>query len=469
MDPGNTCVNLSEQMSILKSRMLSLLIEKKSPDVVEQKKSLICQQAKEILLPKGNEQFNRVVLHYIDCISSVRPGRKLLRELVKYNRKIEIIEDKISSSNPFKNYISLKIIDSCKYNTIDNKTGTAPGWITLAHELIHKLHFSPLEFDSGTCFIGKNRHNTLQAKYLKAVMFDNPDPLSYSVAIKKNIIKNITCLVEQHAITGYNHLLFEFGEQIKSIDVLCENVFLLAKNLPFRIDHREGMGTDIEKIDDTSASLETYINWLRSEIHSIRVIPTMYEDHSSLVDFLVQNPLAISSLPEHLTDDLELFEKIFYKLENKKELFKIMPNLMRDKKFILKIILQNLDFDLIGPDLLKNREFILQILENLKRRGNFLAIEKLLITIDDSLKNDPEFTLSDDVILKILSELKYSALVLPAKYLNQKPFVLEVFNTVKKHKNKNVFHKIYALVEKSLKNDPEIVALYKECLSCASK
>src|ERR1700722_18498903 len=222
-----TNLSINEQLSQYKNLMNCLIYEKPkvTQEKIEQKKAKIIRLAKEFIDIQGDEKFILKVFGYIENISSVKPGRKLIKALIKCHTQIQVEEgNEFNCWNPLVgNEKAALVIGPEKeiiYKSINEFTQeyySMPLWIAFAHELIHILHHN----------IDAREHKRCHK-------------------VTDDILPDMDNLGEQYAITGFNHRLYK-KKTLSPIDILCENAFHLALNLPPRINHRCYICSEIVK------------------------------------------------------------------------------------------------------------------------------------------------------------------------------------------------------------------------------
>ena len=139
-------------------------------------------------------------------------------------------------------------------------------------------------------------------------------------------------LNEQHVITGFNPRRFSKKSPVEPIEVISENVFLLALNLPPRIDHRKATGAKLENYS-LADNTNLYFSWLTKELTSINQIPIdKSDDIEYILNFVADYPSAIKSLPEKLNDKAFMLRLIKFELNFLRD----SPSLCNDADFMLK-------------------------------------------------------------------------------------------------------------------------------------
>lgn len=249
-------------------------------------------KSENIFTIDGDDKFKKETYDNIKELLQVKPGRVLIKELIKlvlFNRNIKDTDDFIIMTNTIciksgqKDFrhddgpIEINLDKQLKtYNAIHRSkmvTSSRQNSIILAHELIHELHYRK-----------KNQQRMAQEYARSKRLQKNPD---------LDLFKNIKCLPEpkfkdcsiegcedalkfrkldnleeQHTILGVNIPDFIKNQNtLDKSDILSENAFLCAFNLLPRIDHQEaahdsiGINTPLDQ-----ESLSSYYDWLIAQI-----------------------------------------------------------------------------------------------------------------------------------------------------------------------------------------------------------
>lgn len=375
----NNC-NIHHQMMVYRQLMNSLIYEKKTPDQIKDKSEEICELAKNIF-SFDNDETAKVVSEYIQRIALTKPGRTLLKALIKHHVTIPV-----KSGHEFLFTNKTREIQLCLTPSIEeyayalsdkrSKICKRPAWVAFAHELIHALHQNSAK-----------------------------DYLSFR---NEDILPNMTHLEEQFTIIGFNHLIFSKKNKLNKLDVLSENAFLLALNLPPRINHLSVSKEEIKTCESLSETIsqpwshspeslttdsacserkqlsDHYYEWLEEQFIAIRQIPEKKkEDIDFIVDYLCQYPLALSSVSDKVKSDHTF---LYFYIRRDLNRLKEFPKLSNNKEFVLKII-KYYPFEYIGSELYKDKDFILKASKSL---GQSRGLKMLYQKIDPLLLNDPE-------------------------------------------------------------------------------
>lgn len=159
--------------------------------------------APKLIINSTDSGFIADVKEQVEKISLVKPGRKLLKQILKENSAVTIESDNnMAFFNRSKNTIGLNKDQFSFYFTLDSTNNICliqhPRESTLFHELSHKIH---------------------------------PNEGADSRKLCPSPIPHMDNLEEQWAVTGIRPL----DDQL---DPISENAYLLALNYPCRISHR---------------------------------------------------------------------------------------------------------------------------------------------------------------------------------------------------------------------------------------
>ncbi len=206
---------------------------------------------------------------------------------------------------------------------------------TLFHELIHVLH-----------------------------ALDDENIYEGGSSIRKNMIEHMTNLEEMCTITGFCYDIFRKRRPLKYVDILSESAFLIAKNQPGRIAHRNPntvLIADAKPLEELPQDLITpYCDWLEAEIQQRLNIPkSLYGDIESLLKFLDENPYAGRSIPPSFWDSEEFALRA---ITNTELLEFIPPKFLSNTDFIKKAVQRNWLIAFIDSPLLSQKEHVLSIL-----------------------------------------------------------------------------------------------------------
>jgi Domain of unknown function (DUF4116) len=364
---GAVNCKFNEQMHVYKEMMCSLIYESENmtKEKKEQKKEKIIELAKDLFSIKGDDEFKKTIDNWIINISELKPGRKLIKALAKEKKDLKIEIEK--SYHFYCTGLSIEVEigkEEEGYAALGRERERVnyferPLWIEFAHELVHALH--TLTNDSGRADASDTR---------------------------KSILKGMDNLEEQHTIAGFNHRLFLTKTNITPMDMLCENAFLLALNLPPRIDH--GFGGDQKDFNcfQEKKTHDLYFKWLENELNFEKNIPNdKKENEEYMLKFLEKYPAAIRSLSEKLKNNEDFMLQLACICSE--EFFENFPDLSKNKGFMTKATSQvpykNL-LKVTPPELFKDKEFVQALVKS--ARGIYKKC--VLVMIDPLLKNDPD-------------------------------------------------------------------------------
>lgn len=399
MEPA--VISLSQHMMTYQKMMCELVCEKASttPEKKALKESALREIVKEKFAIIGDEAFCERINADINQILSVKPGRKLIKALSKYEQKITIKAgpESLFNRNTFCVSIDTKEI---QYTSLFGWSLQHPCCASLAHELIHA--FQKLE----------NRNESYGQK---------PNCL----------IKDMDDIYEQDAIVAMWWYSETHHKIIKSkIDVLCENAFLFALGYPPRINHRgDGLfhvdvnfihtnylpGTiefnyhfwlersaemasvaqkyrdnplELPTISEQFLNLPYYMNSLFIEEPGLlKFFPTYLNNREYLLGVFVINPAAIM----HLESDPRGI-KLDVLFTNHPKLIVHCPSLRKDLYFMSSIIEKSPEvITHLQKEDLKDRDFVLKCLSLLPKLRDFeIYNDSFCWEVDFSLCSDPE-------------------------------------------------------------------------------
>jgi hypothetical protein len=243
----------------------------------------------------GDESFKEKIYSNIRELLEVRPGRILMKELIKLSPIFESIV--IRNGEKFwhhPNHIIDVNLNKCSDDNYNAMCGSKivgcskPKSITLAHELIHELHERERELQSAL-EIYRNRKLELPGplnEFKEVEIYPNPcfRSISFEGFESQVIFEKLTNLEEQHTIVGVNIPRFLKKKKLNKLDILSENVFLCACNLLPRVDHQQ---TEIDCGDGDNQlnreNLSSYYQWLHLQLNKRngKVEKAKYEYSSS--------------------------------------------------------------------------------------------------------------------------------------------------------------------------------------------
>lgn len=339
---------LNSQMCIYKKLMNNLIYEKgdKSQAKLEERKDKFTNLAKSVLNIEGDAEFKNRIYGYIEQIASIKPGRKLFKALTEGNPKpVRVWFGNANKFCRFGHSIEVapeELYAKSFYLTIDEKLNYKaahwPKWILFAHELVHFLHTHWNFNENWRC-----------------------------TEIEADILCDTDNLEEQYTIMGMNHRLFvKKKNQLKPVDILCEDAFLLASGLPPRLDHRAYVEDREHEIDLKTLSkmgiVDAYYEWLERELLAIREIPKdKINNKEFIINFLKKYPLSITTLGEEVKKDKD-FAKQLITIDHTS--LKGFPHLCKDKDFILELIKINIRIlPYISSELVEDEDFLAKLRE----------------------------------------------------------------------------------------------------------
>lgn len=361
--------SIDAQMALYKQLMVRLTTEKErvTPEIKQKRQEKTYKVAKGLFSIAGDDKLNTKIDSYLTEISSVKPGRKLIKALAKTKQVIKVTQGWRFAQS--RGAITVKDCEAEDFNMIDThgkECGMkSPAWISFAHELIHALNFYT---DAQKC-----------NKYEYVTM---------------DILYRMDSLEEQRAITGYDPFLFAQSNTLKPEDVLCENAFHVALGRLPRIDHLQAKQT--VEINTRPQTYDFYYSWLENKLKTLKTIP---EDKKTDLDFLIEFLKFYTNVSQVVYNSydhdflLKLYEQAWCKGE---KLLLLCRELGKDAEFVLKAM----DVDkrisrycraLIFADeeLLKSKAFVLKALDKIGYSSKEVS-QSLLLSIDPSLRQDAE-------------------------------------------------------------------------------
>lgn len=355
-------ISIHDQVETYKKMMEALTTEKEgvTEEIKKRRHEKTYQFAKSLFVYSGNDdKLVEQVNSYLKKITSVKPGRKLVKSLAKMQCKIKIQQQLTF----FFNSQALTVSDTpiSTINTINLKSEKrgvkTPDWLCFAHELVHALHY-----------------------------YSNPTQYMKNCNTKIDILPAMETFEEQWAITGFASQLFT--QPIKPEDVICENAFYIALGLPARVDHDHGLNNLLSE-SETPSSYKTYYSYLEAKLTYISKIPDERKDDKDfLLTFLADYPSAAKTLSDELMNDHPFMAKLYNK---DKRILRHFTELKKDHDFI-QLLMESDDWAFFYADkeLLKSKEFLLKAMDAMDlERDNYLK-EAIINILDESLKQDPE-------------------------------------------------------------------------------
>lgn len=228
----------------------------------------------------GSNKFKEKVIGNIRSLLSLKPGRVLIKELIKLNKIIQkpiVIKKGKTAFQHLHRDVNIEInlhkkSDDRKYNALFNREEVStlkPTMVTLAHELIHEMH------DRESKLLKAARDPIASPLKPEAIakiqtdfdVFSELELKGYNIIgyeESRLVFKGLDTLEEQITILGVNLPRFlEKSKKLSKVDVLSENSFLFALNLLPRIDHQKGEYQHLRvKNDEKNRSLNEYYQWL---------------------------------------------------------------------------------------------------------------------------------------------------------------------------------------------------------------
>jgi len=237
---------------------------------------------------EGDYFFKERIYTYIENLLTVKPGRLLIKELIKSatlfkQHKLKNYKQSIVIRNGDRGFHYYNgIIEINPNQSLDNYyhalseskkvIRSKPGEIILAHELIHSLHKREEELqemakrDATRC----QRLKCPPPDYLKNMTLScNPAFDSGILERVENelIIDLLDCTEEEHTILGINIPRFlKKNKTMNKVDILCENAFLCAFNLSPRINHQGPINKNIKTFKMNENDLSFYYNWVSLQL-----------------------------------------------------------------------------------------------------------------------------------------------------------------------------------------------------------
>jgi hypothetical protein len=236
----------------------------------------------KILEIEGNGSFKERIYTDIRKLLTVKPGRLLIKELIKLVKFSEKSIRIKSGEMDFHHSVGIIELSPNEYSAYNALFGSnkvvclRPKEIVLAHELIHDLHKKEEGLQNEVKWYLDNpwvqeRHPP--PDYIKDIEV-YPDPKfaggtfeGLEIGI---LLKDLDNLHEQRAILGLNFPRFlKRNKQMNQLDVLCENAFLCAFKFFPRIDHKTVDNHCIEDVqeNENKNGLSSYYNWILLQIN----------------------------------------------------------------------------------------------------------------------------------------------------------------------------------------------------------
>jgi hypothetical protein len=266
----------------------SSLINQKSKDRTD-KIDRIMHEIKDngIFQVDGTDEFKEKFDSNIRLLLEVKPGRLLLKELVKIVtifHNFVPIQIKVGKRGFHHSQggidINFNETDENKYNALFGSkqlVRSRPSALILAHELIHELHYqeeelkdcvrayhNPTFFRNMSIDVVKNRDFFLNLAIYPRLELDTITLEGFEISLR---FDNLSNPEEQHTILGINISRFIKKNILSKVDVLSENAFLCAFNLLPRCDHQPASNTNIEGYTmQDQEHLPMYYHWLLKQL-----------------------------------------------------------------------------------------------------------------------------------------------------------------------------------------------------------
>lgn len=329
----------------------SIVYEKENTceDALRIKSETAFKRALPMFSIEGDEDFKHISIDRLKKICSLKPGRVLMKALSRTNFVIHGNKIKLTHGNkwafetPRQNISCIKSDPHPYYNGLrmdgaqwsdTSRIYEKPDFITLAHELIHFLHFQ-LKFPDRS---DEYQNHRAWFSHTCEEVFD--------------CIGNMDDLEEQHTESGFSHLVFKNLTNLSKTDVLCENAFLFALGIPPRIDHRgynektlqsKIIVKPLKKIVDKKI-IHIYSEWMKMQLAKIYEIPSCLENDSEFIINRVMNSLDNLQQVPHFKNSELFITRLLIDLKNRNQNLNIMeftnPNLVNENyiKRLLKFI-----------------------------------------------------------------------------------------------------------------------------------
>ncbi|MBS0621445.1 MAG: DUF4116 domain-containing protein [Verrucomicrobia bacterium] len=334
----NQITTLSNQMMIYKQSSDLLLNEEKG-DPEQKIQEAIELSDKFIKFDKSNEELTTIVNKHIKEIASIRPGRKLLKSLSKFDKTIEVKKKRefefqvnsivdIFTNKPLPTVYEIGVTadEYLEYIGMDSEKNEhllkRPAWVGFGHELVHAWEAFALE------------------------------ELSEEQEEKETILFSMHNGSEQHTVTGFRQRIFTDKDRLDPMRVLCENTFLLYAHLPPRTRYyNDPLSTEKAKFASTVKPLskEMYYVWLEQRVYTAhltqlpinKVRDKLYVSRQYLFNYIVQCPIAVNFLAEEWKENREfILDLVQWPHIN---ILPHVPKWCADKQFMLEAIRRNRD------------------------------------------------------------------------------------------------------------------------------
>lgn len=390
-----------------KNQMNKLIHEGKQAGLIEQKIETAKELSKCLFSIEGSVEFIQLFNQQIAGLCELKPGRKLIKHLSQglssnlLYKKIIVKEGGESFAFANEIYVDTRNEEKeGKYNAFANGSyviSKRPLMVTIAHELIHNLHnlkTSSLPFLSERVM---KRH------------------------ISEGVLRNMDNLEELDTILGITPTPYisddETGERCirgtdlpkvrefkKSIDVMCENAFLLALNLPPRVDHRTynpSLPTLDKKWSENQKekNFDFYYQWLDEVMQIETECRSKYDNVEMALKCLTHEKMLPSffknSVSRRLLTDIEFLIRVRKMIPDFKEFCYTILVIQIERKhpaarleLMKRLGQENFDDFLNASSILwNNKEYVLFALNCCKDQN---SVKLILENVDPSLKNDAE-------------------------------------------------------------------------------
>ena len=228
-----------------------------------------------------HDEHEETIYNHIKTLLEVKPGRLLIKTLIEI-ATISSEHTPIPIRNENRGFfhhdhaaidIDLRELSSDNdYNAVSGSNGvkcSRPTALTLAHELIHALHKKEEELrQEVTYFIRRHPLKALPNRLCAVEILPNPEFKDHTLQGYEAglIFKGLDTLEEQHTILGVNVSNYLRRGRVTKLDVLSENAFLCAFNLPPRIDHKDVNDAFPEYTPTSQIDLASYYDWISKKI-----------------------------------------------------------------------------------------------------------------------------------------------------------------------------------------------------------
>lgn len=402
-----------------KSLMNKLIHEGKEARVIEQKIETAKELSKSLFSIEGSVEFTQLFNDKVVKLCELKPGRKLIKHLSRSLssnplwEKILVREGEESKAKANEIYICIKNKENYYNALIDGSyvLSKRPLMVKIAHELIHTLHDLTMPLFS--------------EKLIKTKLS------------MQGILKNMHTPEEMDTILGIAPYISDdeigdrqnrgtdlpkYKELKKSIDVMCENAFLLALNLPPRVDHFGG-DPSLPSLDEQwsenqkGKNFDFYYQWL-DEVMQIEketengcrlAIGSKYDDEEIALKCLAHEKILPgffkNSVSRRLLTDIEFLIKVRKIISDFSEFCRIILHVGIERKYpaarleLMKRLGQENfgDFVNAAPLLWRNKEYVLFALSYCKDQN---SVQLILEKVHPSLKNDSEILLASIIDLQ---------------------------------------------------------------------